>query len=186
MMLIHRVPHMDNINEGLLFQGKLPVSLQLIDALPDEDHLAIINHENENFLKISLIIDEAAEIDEHDEIRVELRRQDLKINLLMDMVGELLSQRKGVPKFVPVKFTPSGIELQTLGEYKTGDKLEVEIYITPAMPRALKFYGDAVLNEDGNTIFIRFSGISLQVQDWLEKVIFRYHRRAIAHSHEQE
>lgn len=177
---------MNNINEGLLFQGKLPVSLQLIDALPDEDHLAIINHENENFLKISLILDETVEIDEHDEIRVELRRQDLKINLLMDMVGELLSQRKGMPKFVPVKLTSSGIELQTPGEFKTSDKLEVEIYITPATPRALKFYGEAVLNEEDNTILIRFSGVSLQVKDWLEKIIFRYHRRAIAHSHEQE
>jgi hypothetical protein len=79
------------------------------------------------------------EVDEHDEISLELRRQDLKINLLLDMVGELLVQTNKLPAEIMLKLTAMGLEYDGgSAAYKAGAKLEIALYISPSTPRALK------------------------------------------------
>lgn len=172
---------MDSSNEGLLYEGSLPVSFQPIECFPGEGQLALVNEKNENFLKTSLTRHESMEVDEHDEISLELRRQDLKINLLLDMVGELLVQTNKLPAEVMLRLTATGLEYDgDSAAHKAGDKLEIALYISPSTPRALKLYGEVLTSDADSIISIGFIGVSQAVQDWLEKFIFRHHRRIIA------
>ena len=172
---------MDKTDEGLLFEGMLPVSFQRVDNFPDLDQFAFINEENENLLRTSLIWYESAEVDEHDEISLELRRQDLKITLLLDMVGELLRQQI---KFLPpimLKLTARGLECTTSPAInEPGEKVKIALYITPSTPRALKLYGEVREMDADDRVTIGFVGVSQVVHDCMEKIIFRHHRRAIA------
>lgn len=104
---------MDSPVEGLLYEGSLPISFRRIACFPEEGQLALINEKNENFLKTSLIRHEATELDEHDEISLELRRQDLKINLLLDLVAELLVQQNKLPPAIMLKYTATDLEYES-------------------------------------------------------------------------
>lgn len=177
---------MHRADEGLLLDGALPVSLQRVDNFPEDSELAHINDKNESFLRVSLSPLEPPELDEYDEISLELRRQDLKINLLLDMVGELLAQQNKLPEATALKLTAQSLECCiNLGDFKPGEKLTIALYISPPTPRALKLYGEVIENEDDGDacIAIKFFGINQSVQDWLEKFIFRNHRRIVAQAH---
>ncbi len=172
---------MVSTDEGLIFEGMLPVSFQPVDNFPEEDQLAIINEGNEYFLKTSLILHESIEIDEHNEVSLELRRQDLKINLLLNMLGELLVQQKSLPPATMLKLTAKGLECVSIPVANNAEvKVEIDLYITPSIPKALKLYGEVSASEDGSRTTIRFVGVNQAVQDGLEKIIFRHHRRTVA------
>lgn len=172
---------MDNSDEGLLYEGSLPISFKRLECFPEEGQLALINEKNEHFLKTSLIRHESTELDEHDEISLELRRQDLKINLLLDLVAELLVQQKQLPPAAMLKFTATNLEYKNdTDTYQAGEKLEIALYIAPSLPRALLLYGEVLTADNDGSTSIGFVGVSQVVQDWLEKFIFRHHRRIVA------
>lgn len=172
---------MDPMDEGLLLEGDFPVSFQLVENFPKEGQLALINEKNESLLRASLIPHEPVDLDEHDEISLELRRQDLKINMLLDMVGELLAQHNKLPSPVRLNLTSLGLEcLSSVDEFKAGEKVAITLYITPPTPRALKLYGEVFASDNDRHTAINFVGVNQSLQDWLEKFIFRQHRRIIA------
>lgn len=172
---------MDPMDEGLLLEGELPASFQVVDSFPEDAELAIINEKNESFLRTSLIPQEPVDLDENDEISLELRRQDLKINLLLEMVGELLIQQNKLPSRVKLNLTSLGLEcLSSIGTLKAGEKVAITLYITPSTPRALQLYGEVLTTGNEDNIVFKFVGVNQSVQDWLEKFIFRHHRRTIA------
>ena len=174
---------MEISDEGLFLEALLPISFKLIHVFPEESQLALINEANEVFLKASTSMShrESIEIDEHDEISVELRRQDLKISLLIDMMGELLLQQKQIPDAIKVKLNASGL---FCSEYdipaNVGDKVEIRVFITPSIPKPLKLYGEVIAKQNDSGTEFKFAGINQSVRDGLEKIIFRQHRRTIA------
>lgn len=174
---------MQNINEGLLYDGMLPLAIRSVPALPSENQLAMINASNESLLKASLILHDSPEIDEHDELSQELRRQDYKINLLLEMVGELLAHQNILPAPIQLSLTSSHLDCQYTNpdfSQTLGEVVEISLYITPNTPKALTLFGHVM--KTGIECSIQFMGINQSVQDWLEKVIFRHHRRTIAQS----
>lgn len=171
------------IDEGLLLEGNFPVAFSSVDDFPGFAELAIINQGNESFLRICLSPQEPIELDEHDEVSLELRRQELKINLLLDMVGELLAKQKQLPAPVKLNLTSLGMEWpNNAAKFKVGEKLAIALYISPPTPKELRLYGEVVAGEGDETTAIHFVGLNQSVKDWLEKFIFRHHRRTIAHS----
>ena len=79
---------MDITDEGLVLTDRLPVSVQVLDTLPEKYELAVADQENESFLKTSLVWQEPVDLDDLDQVGQELRRQDLKSNLLLEMMSE--------------------------------------------------------------------------------------------------
>ena len=66
--------------------------MENIHDLPGSTALIRLDRENEKLLRASAIWQDPVEVEEldHDHVSLELRRQDLKISLLLDLVGELL------------------------------------------------------------------------------------------------
>jgi len=174
---------MHRTDEGLLLEGMFPASFQALDNFPEVGDLALLNEKNENYLRTCLISHDSIDVDEHDEISLELRRQDFKINLLLDMLGEFLVQQNKLPPSVKLNLTSMGLECSSsIAGYKVGEKVEIDLYINPSFPKALKLYGEVrAIDTEGRTA-INFVGVNQSVQDWLEKFIFRHHRRTIAQS----
>jgi hypothetical protein len=57
------------------------------------------------------------------------------------------------------------------------------LYINPALPQPLKISCVAASERDDagvRVVQLRFAGVSEQVIDMLEKLIFRHHRRLVA------
>ncbi|PCJ26651.1 MAG: hypothetical protein COA96_04850 [SAR86 cluster bacterium] len=178
---------MDVFEDRLKLEGEYPLEVSLLDSLPTHGQLALSDNGNENFLKTSLIWHDPVEIDELDNIGLELKRQDLKISLLLDMVGELLVKQVQLPPVLGLTMNVSGMEYEgPESKYKIGNSVQVTLYIAPSFPRALKLFGEIVHSSNSKRIAIKFVGIGTGVKDRLEKIIFQNHRRTIALEHASE
>jgi hypothetical protein len=171
---------MSSIQDGLLYEGVLQISILGIADFPSTDTLNFLNEKNENFLRSCLITRELAEVDEHDEVALELRRQDMKINLLLDMVSEILIHQKSLPEAKRIKLTSTGLEcIGNEAGIQLGEKVSIDLFIMPAIAKPLNLFAE-VVRADNTAVSLDFFGVNSVLQDWLEKVIFRHHRRAVA------
>lgn len=168
-------------NDSLVFDGWLPASFTEIDAIPGASTLAIINEKNEHTLRSSLIPADTIDLDDHDELGQYLKRQETKIDLLLDMVTELLTQQKRIPREQQIRLTAQGVEwTESEKNYASDTCLEISIYLTPSVPRPLRFVGQLQRASALDRYVVRFVGVSQQVTDLMEKILFRHHRRAVA------
>ena len=180
---------MEKHSSGLSLEGEYPLALKPISQFPGTNALQQVDQDNEKFLKTSAIWHDPVDVEELDGIGLELRRQDMKISLLMEMVSELLIQQSHLPPPVHIHLTATDLQCDYPGDYLSdypdvqfthGTKLELKLYVMPAFPKALKLYGEVGPEREPGKLSIHFTGISPSVQDRIEKVIFTQHRRSIA------
>ncbi len=167
-------------SDSLVLQGRLPAAFRSITEEPGPSTLVISNEKNEHTLRSSLISRDPIEVEDNDDLTQHLKRQEAKLDLLLDMVTEILSRQSNIPQELDVRLTAQSIDWQDAGQqFAPGDIMEVDVYITPAIPKALRFYGRISQSEAAHHS-VEFFGVSQQVIDLLEKILFRHHRRAVA------
>jgi Atypical PilZ domain, cyclic di-GMP receptor len=175
--------------QGLVYEDRLPLGWRVLDRLPDENALTHLNEFNESFLKIFATLEdqhvpnpEAG--DSHAEIQHELMRIDLKVNLLLDLVGHVLSRQLDLPERVLLRVGAQGMEWEGDSLPAEGCYIKVELYLYPRYPRPLELIGQVISVQaqgECGRVTVVFVGVSETVEDWIDKIIFRHHRRSIAH-----
>lgn len=179
----------DSFFQGLYYESTVSLVCQVVDSLPDDNELVSINENNIRFLKALAALNEAAPEagDEVPQTAAELQRLDLKLNLLLEIVGQLLANQRTLPAPTQVRLGHSGIEWVAQDCPPSGAQVCIEVYLRSELPSPLKFHGIAVIVDStegvgsvGQRVQVRFVGLSSVLQDDLEKFIFRRHRRSIA------
>jgi hypothetical protein len=111
----------------------------------------------------------------------DLLRLELKINLLLDVMGRLMAANQSRPPAVPLRFNARGATWKQVGStLKPGDEGVLEIHLKEFLPEPLRLAGRvAGVGGDGQ-IKVKFSGPGEAVADLIEKLAFRRHRRQVA------
>lgn len=174
--------------EGLFYEDILPLEWRRLGAEPDHTYLAHLNESNEDTLRMLAIMDERS-VEKSDEgvtLAAEITRLETKVNLLLDMVGQILTNHLLLPDQIPVRLGPSGIEFAHAKPPKADERVVITLYLHQRYPRPLEIAGHVVSVDDTGQgaywVKVRFLGVSSSVGDWLEKFIFRRHRRLVAQS----
>jgi hypothetical protein len=111
-----------------------------------------------------------------------LDRLEAKVDLTLNLLGRLLSQGTAMPPAVPVKLSANAIEWESATGPKVGDEVALTLFLSQKLPQPLLLCAKVVAVE------VRATGVhtrtellptGAEMQDWLERTIFRYHRRAI-------
>lgn len=191
--------NMQTTGSGMVYEGVLSLLLGPVAMLPPPNLLSTINEANEVLLDNVLMLDEKKhEHDEHDEVLQELKRQDLKMKLILELLSMLLVQNQLLPAAGMVRFSGELLSVPAAGrtEFPVNSWVQLSLYIDPALPKPLTLFGTVL----GNTeIFnaagggepaeawqqYQLQGLSQAVQDKLEKLIFRQHRKTVAQSRRQ-
>lgn len=121
-------------------------------------------------------------IDEKDGLAMaHIARLDLKLNLLLDMVGQLLLASHPRPKAASVRFNALGAVWQGAPPYpELGNQGVLEIYLRDSIAEPLRLVGRiATISLDGR-IKARFIPPGEHISDLMEKLAFRKHRRQVA------
>lgn len=167
-------------DNGLVYTGSLPLSLDLLDAAPRDYELQHANDSNDFLLRSVAALEEKIEHDDPDPVWQELKRQDMKLNLILDMIGTLLLQQKLVPPPSELQLTASGLHIGATQTPAPAQHCRVQLYIEPAIPKPLTLYGQCHPSAQAGMIDIAFNGVGKSVTDNIDKFIFRHHRRRIA------
>ncbi|MCR9104332.1 MAG: PilZ domain-containing protein [Gammaproteobacteria bacterium] len=170
---------------GLAFTDEISIEWRLVEQMPDEARLAIVNESNESFLRaVSVVGAFPGEFSEEEVASSqEIARLDLKINLLLDLVSELLYQQSSVPARRTVTVSTNEIAWRDEHPPALGDIVFLQVYIQHGTPKPLSLYGSVVAVQDDTPQSrnrVRYLGLSPSAQSWLDKLIFRHHRREVA------
>ena len=172
-------------NQGLIYEGLLPFRWLPIDGNTSPLDLAKFDANNDEVLRFIDVLDELPNESsvEHSNINQELAKIEVKFDLLLNLVTQLLSVYFPLPSPVHVKLTPSGLQWISTEAINPGEYGQIEIYMSSRCPRALVFPARIELNEkDGAEyrISAQFSEMSGSIRERLERLIFRHHRRGVA------
>lgn len=133
--------------------------------------------ENEKLLRVILALDEYPA--EHGE---ELAALDFKVNVVMELLGELLTHHLDLPASVDLRL--GATELMWKGDGNlpaVGEHIELSIYLHRTFPRPLILRG-LVSHVEADDCHIHLDTLPDGLQDMFEKFIFAHHRREVAHS----
>lgn len=175
--------------EGLAYADNIAIAWRPVDHDLDDTHLAMVNASNENFLRAVSVIDDGSYSygkeppEGTGSIAAELARLDLKLNLVLDLVGTLVYHELEIPDTTPVRVSSTGVAWFAADVPEPGARVFLELYIQRGLPKPLCCYGDVVStpgeHADGEAR-VRFTGLTGAASDWLDKLIFRHHRREVA------
>src|SRR3989338_6906933 len=150
---------MGSNDKALEYRGMLPFAVQPLAALPDAGALLVINLGNEQALRSVMMLEEKPDLDEDDQVMLELKRHDMKINLILDLLSSVLVQFNAMPASRELALTDSSVSYAEEGASISG-LCEVQLYIEPSIPRPLKLFGVASFDPMAKRTVINFQGLS--------------------------
>lgn len=172
--------------EELAFQDVLPVIWRQMTNPADREMAAGFTERNLQILQAWDAIDEHGSVEKTDEnapYAADILRLDLKLNLLLDMVGQILAANRPRPTAVPVRFNAlGGMWRGTAPLPEAGEQGVAEIYLHDCLVQPLRLPGRVTNVTPDGQVKVRFAPVGEAVADLIEKLAFRRHRRQIAGS----
>jgi hypothetical protein len=171
------------LGDGLHCDDALGFRWQAQNDVPMATVMARINARNEAVLRSLAMLEEHDESAADDVERAEFHRLEGKVNLVLELLSELVRQQHPGPPQIAMRFSAEGVCWHAPSAFRDGELLLTEWYLLPAWPVALTLYARVAHSRrgpDGHLVCARIEGASDSTRDWLEKLVFRRHRRAIA------
>ncbi|HUN26973.1 MAG TPA: PilZ domain-containing protein [Steroidobacteraceae bacterium] len=169
--------------EELAYQDVLPVLWRAMPGTVDQAVAASFTDRNLRVLQACAAIEDHAVGPEQDEISPELQRLDFKVNLLLDLVGQLLVSNRPRPAAVPIRFNALGAIWRGAPPLpEAGAQGVAEIYLRDFLAEPLRLIGRITNVTPDGQIKARFNPTGETIADLIEKLTFRRHRRQIAGS----
>jgi atypical PilZ domain-containing cyclic di-GMP receptor len=111
----------------------------------------------------------------------DLMRLDFKLNLLLDLAGQLLAQSQPRARPVQIRFNAMGATFHSDDVLVPGTHGILEITLREIIVQPLRLPCEVVSSAQGESR-VRFLWLGETVADHIEKLVFRRHRRKIAGS----
>jgi hypothetical protein len=171
--------------EELACEDVLPIFWR---RLPEPIDPTIINSFADRNLRVmqqlSALEEHGQVVDKKDDTSpyaADILRLDMKMNLLLDMMGRILAASQPRPKATQVRFNALGGVWQASAPFPAlGEQGVFEVYLRECIAEPLRLIGRiASVGPDGR-VKVRFVPPGEHIADLLEKYAFRKHRRQIA------
>ncbi len=170
--------------EELAYEDLLPLAWRVADAPASDLVKRSFADRNVKLLQACAAMEEHAQPEKMDERTphyADLVRLDMKVNLLLDMVGQLLTASRSRPDAVPVRFNTLGAVWQHKGAPPTeGTHGVLELYLREYVVEPLRLSGKVMTASAEGKVKVKFDNPGEAVADLIEKLAFRRHRRQVA------
>ncbi len=170
--------------EGITYRDELPIAWEPQLQLPSAGEIHRFNCENEELLQTLLMLDETAQ-DNEDEVESadneRWRRLEGKVNILLGLVGELLTADTILPTTHALQLGVEGLCVLGVDDCtpQPGQIVKVRLFLAPKFPHPLQLVA-RVSNVYKSGFTLAYCEFDAPVQDLLDRYVFRQHRRAIA------
>jgi hypothetical protein len=171
------------IFDKLAYEDLLPVRWRASAEAVDEVTAQHFAERNVRVLQACDALEEHGQLDKSDEESphsADLRRLDFKLNLLLDLAGQLLAQSQP-------RLRPFNIRLNAMGAsfvydegLSEGAYGVLEVMLRDIVVQPLNLPAQVVSGAPEGQTRVRFLSLGEVVADHIEKLVFRRHRRRIA------
>jgi hypothetical protein len=170
--------------EELAYEDVLPVAWRRFPEPFDPTVMSSYTDRNLRVLQALAALDahgQAEKADDNSPHAADIMRLDLKVNLLLDMVGALLVASRPRPRASSIRFNALGaVWLAATPFPELGSQGFLEVYVRDCIAEPLRLAGRiASVGPDGR-VKVRFTSLGENIADLVEKLAFRKHRRQVA------
>lgn len=115
-------------------------------------------------------------------VALELKRLDLKMTLMLELMMDFMRQADRAVPAVQVELNFRGVTWSPAArDLAVGQRGVLELFVHDGLPRPLKFFGSIVAADPTNSrVRFEFVGLNEAETDQLERLIFKRHRRKVA------
>ncbi len=192
------IPRYGPVADGLIYKANIPFCWQILSSTLSAHESLKLRESNRQILQLLLKDGTVQDMDAiSDPIALELNRLDLKLDLLITLVGTLLSKEVGVPERRKVWLGSEGLQVLLDSSPESDIKqaeyvstlsadsclVKVSLFLDAQFPQPLSFVATVDIKqqaETGSLMVASFQDMDQDTQDLLEKFIFQHHRRVIA------
>lgn len=175
------------LDEELAYVDVVPLRWTTL-AMPAEPDIAIAQAEhNLRLLQALAALEDRApaeKTDENSPHSADLMRLEFKVNLLLDLVGQILIGSQPRPPAAPIRFNSKGAiwhaTSSKVAQPRVGEEGFTEIHLRDCLVQPLCFYGHVADASPDGRVKVRFAPLGEPISDLLEKLAFRRHRRQVA------
>lgn len=169
----------DALDDAIRLEGRFEVNWIVQSQEATEAELLHMNERNLlvlNAIEVMNMHRRSSEGDDNDALRIDVQRVEAKVDLLLDLVNQIFKQQYAKTRQLELVLTATSLRW-TKGDIdaKVGDHALVDLYIHPSVSMPIRLALECVEDSMG-----RFYGLSPTLQNALDKLLFRQHRRAIA------
>jgi hypothetical protein len=178
------------IYDKIAYEDLLPVRWRAEPAAPTDVQAAHHAERNLRVLQACDALEEHGQLDkkkadDDSPHSADLMRLDFKLNVLLDLVGQLLAQTQPRPEPTQIRFNAMGATWKTRENLSTGSHGVLEITLRDILVQPLDLPAEIVAGADAGFARARFLALGETVADHIEKLVFRRHRRKIAGARQQ-
>ena len=178
------------IYDKIAYEDLLPVRWRPSPSAPTDVQAAHYAERNVRVLQACDALEEHGQLDkkkadDDSPHSADLMRLDFKLNLLLDLAGQLLAQSQPRVRSVPIRFNAMGAMFQSDENLAPGSHGILEITLREIVVQPLRLPSEVVPGAPVGEARVRFLWLGETVADHIEKLVFRRHRRKIAGSRQQ-
>lgn len=174
----------DNITQRfaqqLAYEGELRIEWQPLVALPTGEALMRLRDANLTVLNLVSAVEEHHADGADDEGGGELVRLDAKVNLLLELVQRLVARDQRPPAGLRVRFNAHGVSVAQSDRLLSEQWVTVFIHLDACRAMPLELPAQVVALPDQAQVLLAFQDIGPAIEEALDRLVFRYHRRQIA------
>jgi|GEM_PF-966936 len=113
-----------------------------------------------------------------------LERLEAKIDLSLSLLSCLLGHEAHHQQALPATLSAGGIEWESASLPEAGSEILLTLHLSPKLPHPLQLPAHVERSGNGRAL-ARFVHLDDDTRDWLERTVFRQHRRSIQALHQQ-
>jgi len=167
---------------SILLERHLPLSW----SVPPQQTVAADSEHNQLvFTLLDKLEEPAVQHKSEREADTEWGRVDAKLNVIMQLLGQLLQARQPLPPPVAIRFTSDTLAWQVAQAPPPGSLIQVAIYPEAFLPLAVTFVAQVRTTNAEHWMEVDMHGLSEEQLAIWSRWIFRQHRRLIAQSRSQ-
>jgi hypothetical protein len=171
------------LQNELAYQDLLPVGWRPISKAPDMATVTSMADSNVRILQVCAAIEEQGAVEKKDEKSphsADIMRLEVKMNLLLDLMGQLIAASQPRPPTTVIRFNALGAVWNATVPMRVGEQGMLEIYLRDSLPRPLTLVANITQVRPDGQVRAAFAPPGEAASDLIEKLAFRRHRRQVA------
>lgn len=166
--------------QQLAYEGELRIEWRGLLALPTGEALMRLRDANLTVLNLVSAVEEHRADGSDDEGGGELVRLDAKVNLLLELVQRLLARDQLPPAGKRVRFNAHGVSVAQSEALLDLQLVTVFIHLDACRAMPLELPAQVVQLPGSTQVLLAFQDIGPAIDEALDRLVFRYHRRQVA------
>jgi hypothetical protein len=171
------------LNNELAYEDVLPVSFKPLSRPLDAAAITALGDRNVRLLQVCAVIEEQGAMERKDDTAAhstDLLRLEVKVNLLLDLMGQLLAAKTPRPRSTLIRFNAHSAQWKSLEPVRIGTQGLLEIWLRDSLPQPLVLIANVTSVTAEGLVKSTLTPPGEATADLIEKLAFRRHRRHVA------